>query len=130
MLGLTNFVAALLSIIDYALNKPAVVDVLFGPFIRFYNEWVIVPLAEGFAAPRPDPRMMKIVIPEPYATLAAYFFVISLSTALLLWALRPATNTGSYARAYAGVVMVLGLAYMAVLVLPLLIAGFNTLVGR
>lgn len=91
--ALLAFIASVLTIVDYALNKPEVIRTTFGPLIGLFENAVQRPIAALAAGPTPSPGLLLLI-----STLAA------LGAALLLWGLlrspwgdrfgHPATKAG------------------------------------
>jgi hypothetical protein len=77
VVGLAAFVASIFSIMDYVLNKPAVVDTTLGELVHFYQNWIQIPLVSLIdrtlvtGSPRATPEFLPTIADAIIGTLTS-----------------------------------------------------------
>lgn len=87
LVGVATLCVAILNIVDYALNKPQVVDAAVGPALSFYRTWMLEPLTIAVARLSTGPAAN--IQPEADSFSAVVSTVIIVLLALLWTALMP-----------------------------------------
>lgn len=83
VVGLVTFCATMLTIVDYALNKPEVVEATFGPGLRYFQAWILEPLTRAIGG-LSGAHASTTPAADSFSSIAAMAILV-VTAVLLMW---------------------------------------------